>query len=257
MRIAALYDIHGNLPALDAVLRDADAAGADRILIGGDVAYGPLVPDTLDRLMALGDRALWLRGNADRELLEFQALGHTRQPVAPEIQQALVWEAQRLGPHHWNWLRALPQQQRVEVTGLGATLFCHGSPRSDEEIITALTSPERLGRVLAGVNEQLVVCGHTHVQFDHSWPGRRIVNAGSVGLPYQAPGAYWALLGDRVELRRTAYDQRQAAALFRASGHPLCESFARALEQPVTAEDASRLFEQRALEQEQGKASQD
>jgi predicted phosphodiesterase len=95
----------------------------------------------------------------------------------------------------------------VEVEGLGSVLFFHWSPRSDEEIITRLTADERLAPMVDDVAEPVVVCGHTHVQFDRAIDDRRVINAGSVGMPYQhQPGAYWALLTDVVELRRTEYD---------------------------------------------------
>lgn len=256
MRIAALYDIHGNLPALEAVLEEIDRADAELILVGGDVAYGPFVRETLDRLLALGDRALWIRGNADRELVEFYDHGATRTAQTEELEQALAWEAGQLEAHHRDVLATPPLRRSLDVAGQGAVLFCHGSPRSDDEIITAVTPDERLGRLLADVTEGTVVCGHTHVQFDRRLGHTRILNAGSVGLPYQAPGAYWALLGAGETLRRTPYDIARAVARIRASGHPLAETIASTLHQPPAAGEVSRLFEARArrLEEEQAGA---
>ncbi len=104
-----------------------------------------------------------------------------------------------------------------DVDGLGLTLFCHGSPRSDTEIITTATTDERLRGILGGVEQRTVVGGHTHRQFDRRVDGWRVVNAGSVGMPYEGrPGAYcWALLGPGVELRRTAYDVDRAVVALR------------------------------------------
>jgi len=257
MSVAALYDLHGNLPALGAVLADLDRVGAEHVLIGGDVAYGPFVRETLDRLLALGDRAIWIRGNADRELVEFFDTGRTRAPVSEDTLRALAWEASRLERRHRDFLAALPPTRRLEVEGLGPVLFCHGSPHSDEEIITAVTPDARLRRLLGGVTERVVVCGHTHVQFARELDGRQVLNAGSVGLPYQEPsGAYWAWLGPGLELRRTAYDPGRAAARIRASGHPLAEEFARILEQPPSAEETGAFFERLACEREEAGGAQ-
>lgn len=250
MSLAVLSDLHGNLPALEAVLGEVEASGAQRLFIGGDVAYGPFVREMLDRLLALGDGALWIRGNADRELVEFWDQGTTHVPVPDDQRRALEWEAGQIERRHRDFLASLPPRRTVDVEGLGPVLFCHGSPRSDEEIITPLTSEERLGRLLAGVEERVVVCGHTHVPFDRQAGGVRVVNAGSVGMGYGPPGAAWALLGSGVELRHTEYDHEQAAALFRASGHPLSGAFAEGLERPSSAVEASAFFEALALRRE-------
>jgi diadenosine tetraphosphatase ApaH/serine/threonine PP2A family protein phosphatase len=109
----------------------------------------------------------------------------------------------------------------IDVDGLGPTLFCHGSPRSDDERITRATPPERLAPMLDGVTERLVVCGHTHQQFDLRAADHRVLNAGSVGMPYEgAAAAFWLLLGPDAELRRTEYDVPAAIAVMRASGMP-------------------------------------
>jgi len=247
MTIAAIYDLHGNLLALDAVLEEIEPLGVDRILIGGDVAFGPLVRETLDRLMELGDRCVWIRGNADRELVSFFDGGTTDSFLPDEVRRAGAWESQHITRFHRDFLAALPQHQVLNVEGLGEVLFCHGSPRSDEEIITSATSEERLRRILSGVTQKTVICGHTHVQFDRHLGDIRVVNAGSLGMPYEEPGAYWVLLGPTVELRRTLYDREQAATAFLASGHPLIETFVENLEHPTSAEEATAFFETMAL----------
>ncbi|WP_216328629.1 metallophosphoesterase family protein [Deinococcus aestuarii] len=255
MPIAALSDVHGNLPALEAVLAEVERLGVERVLIGGDVAYGPFVRETLDRLLALGDRAVWIRGNADRELVEVFDGGTAGASLPDDQRRALAWEVGRIDRAHRDFLAALPHRRRVEVEELGPVLFCHGSPRSDEEIVTTLTSGERLARLLAGVEERVVVCGHTHVPFDRVVGGVRVVNAGSVGMGYGPPGASWALLGPGVELRHTDYDRERAAALFRRSGHPLSETFAGNVERPASAQKASTFFEELALRRERDGAS--
>ena len=164
-RVAALYDIHANLPALEAVL--AEAGDADLLLVGGDFSRGPMPAETVDRLRGLAERVRFIRGNADRI-----AAGEGE------------WEAGRLGAERLEFLAGLPETATVEVDGLGPVLFCHGSPRGDEDIVTAVTPPDRLERILAGVSEPVVVCGHTHHQFELRSRATRIVNAGSVGMPY-------------------------------------------------------------------------
>jgi predicted phosphodiesterase len=223
VRVAALYDVHGNLPALEATLEDVERAGADLILVGGDVAIGPMPREALDRLLALGDRAVYVRGNGEREIAE--------PPAAGELdlwQERTRWSAEQLDREQLGFLAGLPDTASLEIDGLGATLFCHGSPRSDEEILTAISSEARVAAAVEGVAEGVVVCGHTHVQFDRVVAGIRLVNAGSVGMPYEErPGAYWALLGPGVELRRTEYDLETAAAAIRATGFPDADGHAR------------------------------
>ncbi|MBD0317087.1 MAG: metallophosphoesterase family protein [Thermoleophilia bacterium] len=222
--VAALYDVHGNLPGLEAVLADVERADADLVLVGGDIAAGPMPAETLDAVLALGERMVAIRGNADR------AAAEGRQPGAQpeEWAERDAWIRAQLPNDHARFLGELPPTVTVEIAGLGSTLFCHGSPRSDEEILTRATPPERLRPILAGVTERVVVCGHTHVQFDRTVDGVRVVNAGSVGMPYEGrTGAYWALLGPDVELRRSEYDVHAAAERIRATTFPGADDYAR------------------------------
>ena len=244
IRIAAIYDIHGNLPALDAVLGDIERENPDLIIIGGDVASGPLPRETLERLMGLGDRARFIRGNADRELVACFD-GAAVNPDLPDAAQATArWVAGQLERRHRDFLADLRERAVIAVDGLGDILFCHGSPRSDEEILTEASSDIRVGKALTGVVQRVVVCGHTHMQFDRCVGGVRVVNAGSVGMPYGEPGAYWLLLGPGVEMRRTSYDLVAAAAVIRASGYPLADDFAdHNLLAPPTAAEAITVFE--------------
>ena len=217
MRVAALYDIHGNLPAVEAVLAEVDAEAPDVVLAGGDVASGPMPQETLELLRSLGDRIRLVRGNADR-VLDFAGADGGDLEL---WKRSRLWVAERLGNEHLRFLNALPLDVVLDVEGFGPVRFCHAAPASDEEAITRLTPNERVLRLLAGVDERVVVCGHTHVQFDRTVDGFRVVNAGSVGAPYEVkPGAYWLLLGPDVSLRRTPYDVASAAARIRASGYP-------------------------------------
>jgi ribosomal 30S subunit maturation factor RimM/predicted phosphodiesterase len=211
VRVAALYDVHGNVPALAAVLRDVEAAGVDAIVLGGDILAGPWPAETYELLAGLGD-AIWIRGNADREL----AGGDVSAP-----RELVDWVAARLDEGVLRRVAALPLTVSLDVDGLGPVLFCHATPRDDTEIRTVLSSDDRWLEVLEGVQERTVVCGHTHVQFDRAIGEIRVVNAGSVGMPYaNEPGAYWALFGPGVELRRTPYDTAATRDAIVATGIP-------------------------------------
>jgi predicted phosphodiesterase len=238
MRVAALYDVHGNLPALEAVL--AEVPDDAVIVSGGDVFSGPMPSETLARLRDLGSRVSFIRGNADRDLGPYDERWRAR----------YEWTLAQLTPDEWALAENWPPTLTLEIDGLGQTLFCHGTQRSDLEAITSITSEERLREILAGVAQPTVVCGHTHHQFDRRIDGARVVNAGSVGMPYEGrPGAYWALLGPDVEFRRTEYDLEAAAAAIRATSYPEPEEKIELLTSPHTADEAAEVFEQRALEE--------
>ena len=230
MRVAALYDIHGNLPALEAVLAEVEHEQVDAIVLGGDCIHGPQPAETLRRLQALGDRALWVRGNTDRLIAGDDASDSLHD-----------WVAGELGREGVAYLETLPLTQRLEVDGLGDTLFCHATPRSDEEIVTPLTPDERLAAILDGVDADAVVTGHTHMQQDRIVSGIRWINAGSVGLPYEDDiKAFWALLGPGVDLRRTPFDAEAAIRAFeavdRADARRFIENFRKAPSRRETAE---------------------
>jgi predicted phosphodiesterase len=210
--VAALHDVHGNPAALEAVLAEACDA---TLVFGGDLAAGPIPAETLDRIMELD--ALVLRGNADRELLSDE--------IAPGG-LAGEWVVSQLEDRHREFIAGLPETIELDVAGVGRVLFCHGSPRSDEEMILRTTPDERLRDMLTGVDADVVVCGHTHMQFDRVVDGIRVVNAGSVGLAYGGPGAHWLALGPGVEHRRTDYDNESFADRVAASDWPLAERFA-------------------------------
>jgi predicted phosphodiesterase len=200
MRAAALYDVHGNPHALQAVLAEVERERVDVIVFGGDIAAGPFPRETLELVRALD--AVCILGNSD-----WRTKGKWR---------AHQWVWDQLGKDGSEWLKGLPEQ-----AVLGGVFFCHATPRSDIEVVTPVTTDERLAEILAGVEQELVVAGHTHMQQDRRVDRWRFVNAGSVGRPYEdAPGAYWAIVGDQVDLRRTNYDLEAAATAVRASGHP-------------------------------------
>lgn len=222
MRIAALADIHGNLPALEAVLEEVRSAAPDLVVVCGDVASGPMPAQTIRLLMGLTE-VRFVSGNADRGLVE--AFDHQS---GPEWSGPFgEWCSRQITRDDRNFLAEFEATVLVEnVEGLGRALFCHGSPRSDVEIMTVETPDERIRAFTAGLDVDVVVCGHTHMQFDRRVDRLRIVNPGSVGMPYGESGAYWAVLGPDVQMRRTAYDLEAAATRIRALDWPVAEAFA-------------------------------
>ncbi len=225
MRIAALYDIHGNLPALEAVLAEVETCAVNLIVIGGDVVAGPMPRETLERLLELQQPIAFIRGNADRAVVEAFD-GAEPVGVPPAAQDLVRWVAGRLDRRHRDILASWQLSHSVDIEGIGAVLFCHASPRNDTDIFTRQTPDAELAPLLDGVDEGTVVAGHTHMQFDRHTAGKRLLNAGSVGSPYGRPGAYWLLLGPHVVFQHTAYDLDQAAAAVRATDFPRAEEFA-------------------------------
>jgi len=224
MRIAALYDIHGNLPALEAVLADVRRAGVDRIVAGGDVLPGPMPHESLAMLRALDVPVDFIRGNGDRCVLEEIAGVPFTLPEA--IRPAIAWNAGRVSGEERRFIASWPETLTLNADGIGDTLFCHATPRNDVEIFTRMTAEDRLAPVFTGVTAPLVVCGHTHMPFDRVVGRQRVVNSGSVGMPFGAPGADWLLLGPDIGFRHTNYDLEDAARRIRATDYPDAESFA-------------------------------
>ncbi|HEX3551655.1 MAG TPA: metallophosphoesterase family protein [Thermoanaerobaculia bacterium] len=242
MRVAAIYDVHSNLPALAAVLQEIRQAGVDQIMVGGDVLPGPMPRETIEYLLGLDVPLQFIQGNGDRAVLE--AMTGTETGALPEqAREAVRWVARQLDPEHERLLASWPRTLRVEIPGLGEVLFCHATPRNDTEIFTRLTPEDRLLPVFEGVNASVVVCGHTHMQFDRTIGGIRVVNAGSVGMPFGEAGADWLLLGPDVQLRHTPYDLKGAAERIRATSYPQAQEFAdREVLQPRSEKEILELF---------------
>jgi putative phosphoesterase len=225
MRVAALYDIHGNLPALEAVLDDVRRANVDEIVIGGDVLPGPMPRETLECLLDLDIPVRFIHGNGDRVVLA-QMRGDEPSEIPEQFREEIGWNTRQLTPEHEKVLASWPATLRFEIRGVGEVLFCHATPRNDTDVFTRLTSESFLLPIFQGLDVSLIVCGHTHMQFDRTIGKVRVINAGSVGMPYGKPGACWLLLGPEVELRHTTYDLMKAAERIRAGNYPKAEDFA-------------------------------
>jgi predicted phosphodiesterase len=242
MRTAVLADIHGNAPALRAVLAELDRERPDAIVVLGDVLGGPLVAESLAQLRARPEPLHWIAGNAEREAL---AASDGEPTEDDEAGRAAAWSA-----------RALDRAEREEIAAwpialaLDGVRYCHGSPRRDDELVTRATPPEVFAEIVATVEEPLIVGGHTHQQFSRDLgAGRTWANAGSIGMPYEGrPGAFWMVVEDGVpSLRETAYDLDAAAAELRASGFPDAEGMLEeSLLEPVDRDWVTSLFERAA-----------
>lgn len=208
MREAVLFDIHGNIDALDAVLADVAAAGCEGLVLGGDYSYmGPAPDDCVDRLREHPGRVVAIRGNTDRM-------------IANRDDDVAAWAADRLGEERVSWIgglqssRVLPEHDAVIV---------HATPRNDEERLGPATTDELAETMTAGVTHATLLCGHVHLQYTRKVAGVEVVNPGSVGFPFDGdPAAAWAIVDDgSVELRRTTYDvERALARLAGLASHP-------------------------------------
>jgi putative phosphoesterase len=249
-RIAALYDIHGNLPALEAVLDQVRRERVDAVVVGGDVLPGPMPRESLAALRALECPVHYIRGNGDREVVS-----QYRGTVSPWFERAreewripVRWTAQQLSAQEAELIATWPLTVTLEVARLGSVLFCHGTPRDDNECFTRLTPEAALLPIMRAAGADIVVCGHTHMQFDRMVGNIRVVNAGSIGMPFGPAGADWLLLGPDVELRHTDYDLEAAAARVRATSYPQAEEFAeRSILHPPAAEPMLEAFTKAGL----------
>ncbi|HJR96012.1 MAG TPA: metallophosphoesterase family protein [Gaiellaceae bacterium] len=235
MRVAALYDVHGNAPALAAVLEEVERDAPDLVVFGGDLSWGSLPRETLALVRALEIPARFVRGNADRT-------------VGVDTEGRGPWMTSQHTPDDLAFLAGFEPTVSVDVDGLGPTCFCHGSPRSDEECVTEQTPPERVREFMAGVDERVVVTGHVHLRYDRELEGLRLLSPGSVGLPYgDGSGAYWALLGPDVEFRRTSYDVDAAVAAMRATDDPRVETVVELMLDPPSRDEVIEDAERRVF----------
>ena len=236
-RVAAIYDIHGNLPALEAVLDEVRAAHVDIVVVGGDLVPGPMPRETVARVRSIDVPVFFIQGNGDREVVACRRGASNRRLPEP-VQDVLGWSAEQLTPEDVAFMAGWPASKDLPVAGLGRVMFCHATLRNDTEIFTRDTPEAEVLPMFPAAVADVIVCGHTHMQFDRPAGGRRIVNAGSVGMPFGEPGAYWLLLDSSVQLRRTAFDLAAAADRIRATSYPQAAVFAsgNVLQPPSEAE---------------------
>jgi predicted phosphodiesterase len=247
MRVAALYDIHGNLPALEAVLAEVREAGVELVVVGGDVIPGPMPTECLALLRSCGIPVRCLRGNGDREVLTKRE-GKPSDTIPERFRPVMAWVAAAISDDDARWIAGWPATVLLTLEGIGGVLFCHATPRNDMDLFTSVTPEGRLRPHFAGVDAAMVVCGHTHMQFDRTVGGVRVVNAGSVGMPFGEPGAYWLLLDGAPHHRRSAYDLGAAAERIRATAYPQAAEFADGhVLHPPAAETMRDTFEQAAI----------
>jgi len=224
LRVAALYDVHGMPHALDAVLAEVEAEGFDLVLFGGDLIGGPFPERVVARAREL-DGARYVRGNAEREPGE--------------------WDRERLRGDDLRWLAEWPFSESLD-----GVLYCHATPEDDTTMTTVFTPEDALRAAFGSDEERVVVIGHTHHQFERDAGGVRVVNAGSVGMPYEGEvAAFWAAVdGGEVSFRATAYDVERAVADIRASGWPPGEEFViENLLGAVPRDEAASYFESKRL----------
>ena len=235
MRVAALADVHGNAPALAAVLEEVARERPDLVVFCGDLTWGSLPQETLALVRGLEIPARFVRGNADRA-------------VGTDLDSRGGWMDSMHTPEDRMFLSGFEATVLVEIDGLGPTCFCHGSPRSDEECVTERTPAVRVHEFMAGVDASAVVSGHVHVSYDRLVDGIRTIGPGSVGLPYESgPGGRWALLGPDVELRRTDYDVEAAIAQMRATDDPRVETIVDLMLNPPPRDDVIADAERRVF----------
>ena len=244
MRVAAIYDIHGNLPALEAVLDEIQTEGVDRIVVGGDVVPGPMPRECVAALKNLSVPVDFIRGNGESDIVALHR-GEPMVRVPEQFHEVMRWVAESLPPEYIADFAAWPLTTTLEVPGLGSVLFCHATPENENRIFTRITPEPPLRMLFEPTGADVIVCGHTHMQFDRNVGSIQVVNAGSIGMPFGEPGAYWLMLDAGVDLRRTEYDLTAADERIRSSGYP--EAAGLDILQPPRAPDMERLFEDAAL----------
>jgi len=237
MQVAAIYDIHGNLPALEAVLQEIHDEVVDSIVVGGDVVAGPLPSETLALLRSLSIPTHFIHGNAEAELIRYLA-GQPPGGLSERADEEARWVAQVLSPADKQFVASWSSTVELEIDGWGNVLFCHATPTSNITVFTRMTPEEKLLHIFENLTASLVVCGHTHMPFDRTIGGVHVVNAGSVGLPFGRTGADWLLIDKDLEFRHTDYNTAEAAERIRQSHYPQAEDFAtnNVLQAPSEAE---------------------
>ncbi|MFT8363321.1 MAG: metallophosphoesterase family protein [Sporolactobacillus sp.] len=230
MRIAALYDIHGNFPALKAVLDELNDLKPDRVVIGGDIVSGSMPVQTLECLLNLkrNVKVTFIQGNGDREVIE-ASKGLELNGLSEQGKKKQRWVAEQLTEKQIEFLSSFERTASIHVDNMGNILFCHATPFSDSDIFTPESDIKRIGQLFEAVEQPIIVCGHTHMQFKLELEKKVIFNAGSVGMPFaKRSGAYWFFIDSdqaTINFKQTFYDLNLASKLLRTSGDPYVEEF--------------------------------
>lgn len=242
MRVAAIYDIHGNLPALEVVLKEINRSDTDQIVVGGDVVLGPMSSECLDKLLETEIPTHFIKGNCEVAVLEEMNNGF-KGTLPPNVVEDIRWTANQLLPKHREEMMKWPMTITLEIEDLGKVLFCHATPRNENENFTKLTSEEILFPIFKNIDADIVVCGHTHMQFDRCIGTTRVLNAGSVGMPFGKPGAYWLLLNSEVDFRYVKYNINNAVNRIKNTNYPHANEFAEnSVKTPPSEESMLNVF---------------
>ena len=210
MKIATLYDIHGNLPALEAVLAKIEQEDVDAIVVGGDALAGPLPAETLTLLQTIKTPVHYIHGNHESEILRYLA-GQPPAGLSSKADEITPKIADQLSPEQQKFIHGWAATVQLNSPSLGKIVFCHATPHNNTHVFTKHTPIEKIEPIFEGIEADIVVCGHTHMQYDLAVGGLRVVNSGSVGMPFGEPGAHWLLIDNEIHFRMTDFD-RQAAA---------------------------------------------
>lgn len=232
MTVAAIYDVHGNHFALEAVLAEIHQSHIQKVVVGGDLVWGPQPREVMDTFMKYKDEFLFIMGNSDREIAFCHVQENEPQDIITELNQ---WCADQLKDEQISFLKGLPKELALSIEGIGDVLFVHGSPRSDEEAIRVDTPDQEILEMLRDTEEKIIVCGHTHIQFDRMVGDKRVINAGSAGLQSRAKGACWLLIDNEFHLKITEYNVEEAAKGFLQGQCPYKKDFAEHILNPPYA----------------------
>ena len=244
MKIATLYDIHGNLPALEAVLAEIKQEDVDAIVVGGDALAGPLPAETLDLLQTIKTAVHYIHGNHESEMLRYLA-GQPPAGLSARADESTPDIAAKLSAAQQKFIRGWAATVQLESPTLGKILFCHATPHNNTHVFATPTPIDKIELIFDGVSADVVVCGHTHMQFDLAVNGLRVVNSGSIGMPFGEPGAHWLLIDNDIQFRVTEFDRQAAAERIRQPGALNGEAFVQGnIFGTPKAEDVLKLLQQ-------------
>jgi len=227
MRIAAIYDIHGNFPALQAVVAEISKASIDLILVGGDVIAGPMPVETLQLLEKTSKKIpmQFIHGNAESELIRF-VNGKDINGLTKNSEAITHWLAKELNSEQIEFISTWAKIRQLKLDNGKEILFCHATPDNDIDIFTQLSLESELIPVFKNLKASIVICGHTHMQFDREIANIRVINAGSVGMPFGHTGADWLIIDNEISFMHSDYNLEKAAISIRKTNYPQADQFA-------------------------------